>query len=393
MAQFNYQALTQPVLPQPPAPNTLDKWQVERLPYVVQPLGNSWAIAGVLMAEVRELLPLPPPAVSVTFAGAIQQTYYLTVPYFNPTLSAAAALMALGSPMDGLNEEHVTLDKYTAHWAYPYPQPSNVAARALAGVVGPIRITPFVPAPATTGFLPSNVPYEALFTYKKDFVAIDTEEGSYHVLQFIPVTVDKYSVNNYAILIGRAPNYSAVIAAHNQAVAPIFPTTAAVLTGPLGAWWQQVWPQWQPQSPLTALANIQTLTQPILPQPFVPATVTGLPWWQQETWQRWTANRFDWERLYTGSVSNILPIPFVPPPPVPRVCTPPPGFDADTSVSYFRNASGPVAVLFCRICQSTKPLLVRGDYAIWCTDCCSFVSKQDTVMGTLRAPGTFKNVF
>lgn len=81
----------------------------------------------------------------------------------------------------------------------------------------------------------------------------------------------------------------------------------------------------------------------------------------------------------------------IPPPVVP--CTPPTGFDKDTAITYFGGNKNPTQVLLCRICNSGKPLLVRGDYAIWCQDCCAFVSKQDTVMGTIRAPGTFRGRF
>jgi hypothetical protein len=95
----------------------------------------------------------------------------------------------------------------------------------------------------------------------------------------------------------------------------------------------------------------------------------------------------DPEEIPAGSL-----VPFVPPPPVP--CVMPSGFDKDTTISTFSNfKNGPVLALFCRICSSGKPLLVRGDYAIWCQDCCAFVSKQDTFMGTVRAPGQFRGRF
>lgn len=84
---------------------------------------------------------------------------------------------------------------------------------------------------------------------------------------------------------------------------------------------------------------------------------------------------------------------FVPIPPTPVPCILPLGFDADTSISYFGGDKAPTQALFCRICNSTKPLLVRGDYAIFCQDCCAFVSKQDTFMGTVRAPGVFRGRF
>ena len=86
--------------------------------------------------------------------------------------------------------------------------------------------------------------------------------------------------------------------------------------------------------------------------------------------------------------------PPVPPLPPPFCPLPPTGPDADTSMSTFSNfKGGPVLALFCRICNSGKPLVVRADYAIWCQDCCAFISKQDTYMGTVRAPGQFKGVF
>ena len=95
----------------------------------------------------------------------------------------------------------------------------------------------------------------------------------------------------------------------------------------------------------------------------------------------------DPEEIPAGSL-----FPFVPPPVVP--CVMPPGFDKDTNISTFSSfKNGPIQVLLCRICNSGRPLLVRGDYAIWCQDCCAFVSKQDTVMGTVRAPGQFRGRF
>jgi hypothetical protein len=95
----------------------------------------------------------------------------------------------------------------------------------------------------------------------------------------------------------------------------------------------------------------------------------------------------DPEEIPAGSL-----VPFIPPPPV--FCPlPPSGPDADTSISIFGGAAHPTLALFCRICNSGKPLVVRGDYAIWCQDCCAFVSKADTYMGTIRAPGQFKSIF
>jgi hypothetical protein len=94
------------------------------------------------------------------------------------------------------------------------------------------------------------------------------------------------------------------------------------------------------------------------------------------------------EEIPAGSL-----VPFIPPPP-PFCPLPPAGPDADISISTFSNfKGGPVLALFCRICMSKNPLVVRGDYAIWCQDCCAFVSKQDTYMGTTQAPGQFKARF
>src|SRR5258706_607334 len=84
--------------------------------------------------------------------------------------------------------------------------------------------------------------------------------------------------------------------------------------------------------------------------------------------------------------------PFFPPPPI--FCPlPPTGPDSDINMSVFGGAGRPLQVLFCRICNSGKPLVVRADYAIWCQDCCAFVSKADTYMGTVRAPGQLKGIF
>lgn len=96
----------------------------------------------------------------------------------------------------------------------------------------------------------------------------------------------------------------------------------------------------------------------------------------------------DPEEIPAGSL-----VPFIPPPPA--FCPlPPTGPDKDIRMSNFNtSAGGPILALFCRICNSGKPLVVRADYAIWCQDCCAFVSKQDTYMGTTRAPGAFKNRF
>lgn len=94
------------------------------------------------------------------------------------------------------------------------------------------------------------------------------------------------------------------------------------------------------------------------------------------------------EEIPAGSL-----VPPQPPPPPPFCPLPPLGPDGDTSISVFGGRNQPTLALFCRICNSGKPLVVRADYAIWCQDCCAFVSKQDTYMGTTRAPGPFKGVF
>jgi hypothetical protein len=96
----------------------------------------------------------------------------------------------------------------------------------------------------------------------------------------------------------------------------------------------------------------------------------------------------DPEEIPAGSL-----VPFVPPAPC-FMPLPPCGPDVDTCISTFSGfKNGPILTLFCRICMSGRPLVVRGDYAIWCQDCCAFVSKQDTYMGTVRAPGSFRGVF
>lgn len=95
-----------------------------------------------------------------------------------------------------------------------------------------------------------------------------------------------------------------------------------------------------------------------------------------------------------GNQEDDVPVlsPPPPPPPPPFCPLPPTGPDADIKMSTF-GGSQPTQALFCRICKSGNPLIVRADYAIWCQDCCAFVSKQDTYMGTTQAPGQFKNVF
>lgn len=96
----------------------------------------------------------------------------------------------------------------------------------------------------------------------------------------------------------------------------------------------------------------------------------------------------DPEEIPAGSL-----VPFVPPPP-PFCPLPPTGPDRDIAMSNFSNfGGGPVLALFCRICMCGVPLVVRADYALWCSTCCCFVSKQDTYMGTTQAPGQFKARF
>jgi hypothetical protein len=96
----------------------------------------------------------------------------------------------------------------------------------------------------------------------------------------------------------------------------------------------------------------------------------------------------DPEEIPAGSLQ-----PFIPPPP--QLCPLPPcGPDADTCISTFSNFNGgPILALLCRTCMSGLPLVVRGDYAIWCQTCCAFVSKDTTYMGTVRAPGQFRGRF
>jgi hypothetical protein len=96
----------------------------------------------------------------------------------------------------------------------------------------------------------------------------------------------------------------------------------------------------------------------------------------------------DVEEIPAGSL-----VPFIPPPP--QLCPLPPcGPDPDICISIFQNkGGGPVLALFCRTCMSGLPLVVRGDYAIWCQTCCAFVSKDTTYMGTTQAPGQFKARF
>lgn len=115
-------------------------------------------------------------------------------------------------------------------------------------------------------------------------------------------------------------------------------------------------------------------------------------------WDDWDWAR-DYSNIYAGTqfpdfedqTGGWFIIPPVPPPPF---CPLPPlGPDADTSISVFGGRQQPILALFCRICKSGKPLVVRADYAIWCQDCCAFVSKQDTYMGTVRAPGQFRGTF
>ena len=126
---------------------------------------------------------------------------------------------------------------------------------------------------------------------------------------------------------------------------------------------------------------------------FVPTFQPDEDLWQQLVAPVVAQNIYNQPYALLGHQEDDTPVlaPFVPPPVVP--CLPPGGADGDISINYFGGNKNPTQVLLCRICNSGKPLLVRGDYAIWCQDCCAFVSKQDTVMMTVSAPGQFKAIF
>jgi hypothetical protein len=117
--------------------------------------------------------------------------------------------------------------------------------------------------------------------------------------------------------------------------------------------------------------------------------------WDEIEWQRYADWLYTSSQVHEGDEDQTFGWflnPFIPPPP-PFCPLPPSGPDSDISLSIFGGAANPTLALFCRICRSGRPLVVRADYAIWCQDCCAFVSKQDTYMGTVQAPGVFRSVF
>jgi len=141
-------------------------------------------------------------------------------------------------------------------------------------------------------------------------------------------------------------------------------------------------------------------TYPILPnldeviQTFTAAFQPDMDFWQQPVVPPVVAqNIYNQPFSLLGQQEDDTPVlvPFVPPP-VPFCPLPPLGPDADVTISIF-GGSQPTLALFCRVCNSGKPLVVRADYAIWCQDCCAFVSKADTYQGTVKGPGQFRSIF
>jgi hypothetical protein len=141
-------------------------------------------------------------------------------------------------------------------------------------------------------------------------------------------------------------------------------------------------------------------TYPILPvidetiSTFVQNFAQDEDFWQQPVVAPVVAsNIYNQPFSLLGQQEDDVPVLVTPPPIVVPFCPlPPAGPDADVSISTF-GGKQPTLALFCRICNSGKPLVVRADYAIWCQDCCAFVSKQDTYQGTVRGPGQFRSIF
>ena len=143
-----------------------------------------------------------------------------------------------------------------------------------------------------------------------------------------------------------------------------------------------VWPQ---VSPFVFDESIQTFVSPFQPdEDFWNLLVAPVP----------PSNYLAPFYALPGEHEDDTPVLSTPIPPVPPFCPlPPAGPDGDISISVFGGVQQPTLALFCRICNSGKPLVVRADYAIWCQDCCAFVSKQDTYQGTVRGPGQFRSIF
>jgi hypothetical protein len=352
---FAYQQITQPVLPEPPAPIVSTDWNVERIPYIIQPPSRQYAIQGAAMsfqAPVR-LLPFP----SFT-AGAFAPE----VPW--------AALALLYKPS--------AVARNTSGEVRPlFPQPTTAATVFIAGLLG-------------------DYPWGVL-DYRRDLSAVmTTARGSqYKGLLSVPVnqfgwdTVQVLLPNRYASII------PAILGVVNSA-APIFPLPATVVIPLMSSWFQEWCPQIQPVGRLVALAIAQAQTAPVFPQPFISGPVPFVTSYFQEWFPQFqqVGRYFPAIGARNETVQPIFPPAFEPPPP--PVCAGMPLGDGtgNATDSVFRdNAGNPIAVLLCRICQSGKPLLVRGDFAIWCQDCCRFVSREDTVMSTTRAPKFFRGVF
>jgi hypothetical protein len=254
----------------------------------------------------------------------------------------------------------------------------------------PVATIPYVPpAVPALGWITPWYPYVPL-PLQLSAAAINAAHGHFQALLTEQIRVDKWLPSGQGPY--PVPTNSAILLAmqHTGSAAPIpFVPFGVTLANFFVEWF----PQWQRQTSLPAhIANV-ALVEPVIPTPFTSTAVLGLPWWQQETQQIQASGRFDYLKLFPGAVYPILPQPFVPGPP-PICPNMPLGFDADTTDSIFVDRAGrPIAVLMCRRCMSGLPLLVRGDFAIWCQTCCAFVSYEDTVMQTTRSPKFFRGTF
>jgi hypothetical protein len=246
-------------------------------------------------------------------------------------------------------------------------------------------------APATV-YVPSfavDYPFHFLQPRLSGAILSATAGSSYKGLASI-VTPPFFPISDLTVWPNRYPAQTARDLAAMGQVANILPATIPPFISAVSSYDQPVFPQWHGPTNRSAVESTIGFTGPVLPQPQAPATVI-MGWLLGETYQNYNPARYDWITVYQQVVGNILPIPFIPPPPGP--CTGSIfGTDPNISMNLFGGNAHPYAVLYCRICQSGKPLLVRADQAIWCQDCCKFVPIEQTYQNTTRGPLKFRSV-
>jgi hypothetical protein len=352
---FAYQQVTQPILPEPPAAIVSSDWNVERLPYIVQPPSRAYAIEGSAMAFQAPVRLLPFPSFT---AGA-----------FAPETPWAALALQY--------------------------KPSAVARNA-SGEVRPIFPQPTAAATVIIAGLLGDFPWGVL-DYRRDTrAALATTLGS-QFKGLLSVPVNQFGWDTVQVLVpNRYPSIVPALLAVVNSGSPIFPLPATVVIPLMSSWFQEWRPQIQPVGRQAALAIAQAQIAPVLPQPFVSGPVPFVTSYFQEWFPQFqpVGRYFPAIGSRNEAVQPIFPPAFVPPPP--PVCAGMPLGDGtgNATDSVFRdNAGNPIAVLLCLTCNSGLPLLVRGDFAIWCQTCCAFVSREQTVMSTTRAPKYFRGVF